>query len=597
MSVAPMVKLTLAGRRADKERALAALQDLGCLHVLNLAATPREPETVPTRAAEDAMKAWQYLAVVPGRRRQIRKDPNFDVEAFTQAVLDLKQQIREANDRRDHLLARIKEVTPWGNLNFPPKAEIAGNLLWFYCLPRNKRAALETVELPWEIMATDTRFIYLVVLSPDEPRRDLLPVERTHVGSRPLLELEEALEDVEIELEAFAAERLSLTRYLGLLGENLSEAATRAEFDFAAALTHDEDALFAIQGWMPEDALPAVTEIVDRIGLAMTVAPPDPDEVPPTLLLQADEDQAGVDLATVYQVPNYWAWDPSRLLIGSFAIFFAMILADAGYGAVILLGILGFWRRFGGSVRGRAWRRMALIISGAAIGYGILVGSYFGAPAPTGWLAALKILDLNDFDTMMRLSIVVGVIHLCMAIAMGAWVKRHKRSAIANVGWLGVVLGGLTLWLSGQAGMAGTVGMALLAGGFGAVFLFTSDRPVQKPLDWLWRLLEGLKGLTGIMGAFGDVLSYMRLFALGLASGSLALTFNDLADSVAASTPGLGVLGAVLILLVGHLLNFALGLMSGVVHGLRLNFIEFYKWGLPAEGVAFRPLARQEISG
>jgi V/A-type H+-transporting ATPase subunit I len=93
------------------------------------------------------------------------------------------------------------------------------------------------------------------------------------------------------------------------------------------------------------------------------------------------------------------------------------------------------------------------------------------------------------------------------------------------------------------------------------------------------------------------VLSYLRLFALGLASASLALTFNDLARQVADEVPGLGLLFAILILLVGHVLNLLLSVMSGVVHGLRLNFIEFYNWALLGEGYPFRPFKKKEASG
>ena len=87
----------------------------------------------------------------------------------------------------------------------------------------------------------------------------------------------------------------------------------------------------------------------------------------------------------------------------------------------------------------------------------------------------------------------------------------------------------------------------------------------------------------------------MRLFALGLASASLAITFNDLATSVMQSLKGPGILFGLLILIIGHILNFGLALMSGVVHGLRLNYIEFFKWGLPNEGIIFRPFARKEF--
>ena len=104
--------------------------------------------------------------------------------------------------------------------------------------------------------------------------------------------------------------------------------------------------------------------------------------------------------------------------------------------------------------------------------------------------------------------------------------------------------------------------------------------------------LDGLKNMTGVTKIFGDILSYMRLFALGLASASLAITFNQLAEQVYTSVTGLGLLLSILILLLGHTLNLILCLMSGVVHGLRLNFIEFYSWSVSDEGYAFKEFSK-----
>jgi V/A-type H+-transporting ATPase subunit I len=133
---------------------------------------------------------------------------------------------------------------------------------------------------------------------------------------------------------------------------------------------------------------------------------------------------------------------------------------------------------------------------------------------------------------------------------------------------------------------AGVLGLAV--GGL-AVLLFSSERPLHSPRirDWAARLLDGLQGLTGITKAFGDVLSYLRLFALGLASAQLAATFNGLAAD-AFGLPGLGLLLAALIVLVGHGVNIVLGALSGVVHGLRLNCIEFFNWSLTEEGYPFQ---------
>jgi V/A-type H+/Na+-transporting ATPase subunit I len=161
------------------------------------------------------------------------------------------------------------------------------------------------------------------------------------------------------------------------------------------------------------------------------------------------------------------------------------------------------------------------------------------------------------------------------------------------------VVGGLLIWLglgdSPAARLSHHLGIVCLVAGLGGVFVFGSDRPVNTALSLLRRALDGLAALTNVTKLFGDVLSYLRLFALGLASASLALTFNDLARQVAEAHTGLGLFFSLLILLVGHLLNILLSLMSGVVHGLRLNFIEFYNWGLSEEGYPFRAFAKKGV--
>ncbi|WP_299868691.1 V-type ATP synthase subunit I [uncultured Hoeflea sp.] len=595
MSVAKLKKLSLVGRIAEKDGALARLQTLGAMHLVQLSPKETHPEKIVSREAEEAYKALHFLSAVPKPRRQVRSDPAFDVHAFVKKILALRADLRTARDKRDFLVHRIATLRPWGDFIFPPKEAMAGLRLWFYQLPHKQRESLLTVELPWQIVGEDHQFAYVVLIAKDEPALDVLPVPRRHTGDKPIEVLEVELDETEIEIESLQGDRMAQTRFLGLLRASLSEAETAAELSFAQTQTLDDDELFAVQGWVPEDRMTEVEQACDDLGLAVLIEDPGWDEVPPTLLEQPETEAAGVDLAMFYQVPHYRGWDPTLMLIVSFAIFFAMIIADAGYGVVILLGLLAFWKRLGGDTHMKAWRRLGLILAGCTIAYGVIVGSCFGAAPPDGSLfSSLAILDLNDFETMMQISIIVGVAHIAFANFM-AFRVNHKRSRHANLGWIAALCGGLLIWLSGQIGHVFTAGIALAIGGLIAIVAFTSERPVAKPSDWAWRIFDGVKRLSGLMGAFGDVLSYMRLFALGLASASLALTFNDLATDVMASKSGLGILGGLLILLIGHVLNFGLGLMSGVVHGLRLNYIEFFKWGLPEEGVAFRAFARKEV--
>ena len=127
------------------------------------------------------------------------------------------------------------------------------------------------------------------------------------------------------------------------------------------------------------------------------------------------------------------------------------------------------------------------------------------------------------------------------------------------------------------------------------VLLFSSEHPFSfAPKALGGRFLEGLKSLTEISKVFGDVLSYLRLFALGLAAIKLAEAFNSLAASSFALR-GAGVLLGILILVVGHAINLVMGIMGGVVHGLRLNVIEFFNWSLPEEGARYRAFSRKAV--
>ncbi len=597
MTIAPLLKVTLCGLSRDRDRLLEGLQALGVMHLLPLVPPPDDPQRAIPERPEEAIKALRFLAETPERRRQITREEGFDPDALVAQVGDLRARLREAIDRRDFLKKRIADVEPWGEIRLPPLDDLAGHRLWYYVLPVRHRAALADLPLPYAVVHRDPRFLWTVVVSPDEPARDLLPVPRVHLGSKPLSALRQELEDVEIGIEALEAERVALTRYITLLSRNLARAEDRASLAHAGQMVLADEAIVAVSGWVPEDAMPAVAAFAEERRLALLAEPPGPGDEPPTLIEAPERLSAGADLATFYQVPPYGSWDPTAVITASFVAFFAMIFADAGYG-LLLLAVLGLsWQRLGTTPARRGWRTLGLWLAGATILYGLLVGSVFGFVPPEGTLLHhLHILEVADFTTMMAISIAIGVGHLALANAMIALADRRRFVVVSRGGWIAVLLGGLLLWLGGRDGAAGALGWAMLVGGFLAVFLFASDRPVDGWKNGALRLLDGGMALAGAMGLFGDVLSYMRLFALGLASASLAVTFNELAGQAHAALPGLGLLMAILILLVGHGLNFGLALMSGVVHGLRLNYIEFFKWGLAGEGRPFRRFARKETA-
>ena len=591
MSIVPLAKVTLDGLGEEKASVLGDLQAIGCLHLVPLRPAMDTGDLGgPSPQARNALK---FLLACPERRRQVQDRAKFDATEVEHRALDIQARMQGLQNERDFLVRRIRDLEPWGEFALPPPEDLANLKLWFYVVPHYQMKQVQSTDLIWQVVHRDNRFYYVVVIAEQEPQG--MPGERTHTGTKPRSELKRRLEEVEVELEDLQAERGGLTRWLDLFASSLNHLEDQAALAYASQQTYDTDPLFALQGWAPRAALPRLDDYAQANRLAVVVEEPSPEDKPPTLFHNPQPVAGGEDLVSFYMTPAYADWDPSMVVFFSFSVFFAMILSDAGYAALLGLILAGLWRRMGQSNTGRRLRTLFTALVAASAAWGVLVGSYFGIEPPKGTLLAkVKVLDIRDFDTMMLLSILIGVAHLVVANGTKAWRGRGTTQAMAPLGWCIILIDGTSLWLGTQgigAGVLDTSGPWIMALGGLIILLFTSDKPTLPR-----RLLGGLLGMTRLTNAFGDVLSYLRLFALGLASASLALAFNDLATQ-AGSVRGFGKLLAFLILIVGHGMNLVLAIMSGVVHGLRLNMIEFFNWGLSSEeGHPFRAFTKKEVT-
>ncbi|QDU47357.1 V-type ATP synthase subunit I [Symmachiella dynata] len=618
MSIVPLEHATFVGLTGDKEALLDDLHRFGSLEIIPLGSgTDSSAEVGPSSDAREALK---FLLTSPQRRRQVSDHTLFNAVEVEQKALELQSRIQTLEAERDDLLQRIAVAKPFGKFEFSPLEQMGNLRLWFYAVPHNQMSDLKPVaetngdeqQLAWEIAERDQRFCYVVVISHQEPQN--MPVPRARIGSRSPTELARRLEEVELGIEDAQAERAFLTRWCLLFAKSLTELEDAAARANAAQQTYDSDRLFALEAWVPQEHVEELAQYSQTKGYLFESRPPSPEENPPTLMRNTPNMEAGEDLVNFYMTPGYSTWDPSSIVCVSFAIFFAMILADAGYAAVLGLGLLFFWRKLGKPTAadditahgvdeegnpadqqpsaGQRFRPMMLMIVVFSLVYGVLVGSYFGiSPPPDSLFGRLHVLDINNSPLMMGVSILVGGLHLVLANLMNARRFADWRDGLAAIGWAAAVGGGL-LYAAGSLIPAVTflksigIGMALV--GLIAVVGFTAWH--ERPLK---RLGHGLFALTRISGAFGDILSYLRLFALGLASASLATAFNDMAAGIYGGLPRLGLLFALLVLTFGHALNLLLGVSSGVIHGLRLNVIEFFNWGLSDEGRRFTPFRRK----
>jgi V/A-type H+-transporting ATPase subunit I len=598
MTIVPMQRVTLCGLLRDKPGVLEELQALGAMHLIALRTPdPLAPDDPAMRRRAET--AFRYLLNAPEQLRPYRRNTDFDFEVMIGEIMANRQLQRELSDRRDDLNALIEGLEPWGDFVLPAPRQIGGEHLWLYVLPRKEQPALDKVDLPWAIVAQQPDALFVVVISPKEPPVNLLPARRTEVGKAPLSKLREELEEVEIALEKAAMERAQLTRWRVLLGASLAAAQDQDALREASGLTLDTDGVFAVQGWIASEKEPALEDFAARHRLAVLHEAPAASDMPPTLLRPNSKwGVIGSDLTNFYATPGYRSWDPSFLVFTSFAVFFAMILADAGYAALIGIGTLFYWRRMGRSAVGRRARLLLAGLVGTSLVYGVLAGSYFGvAPHEGTFLARLDVIDVDNFQKMMRLSVLVGCLHIALALGTVAWLNRGTGRMLSSLGWIGVIVASLFIWLEADSEAARNGGFIAIGASLFAVFLGgASARPITRPLDHVLRISDGLLGMTSVTKLFGDVLSYLRLFALGLASASLAATFNKLAIGLQMGRPGLGVLFSILLLIFGHSINILIGIMSGVVHGLRLNYVEFFGWGLTEEGYPFRAFAKRETS-
>ena len=589
MSIVPLAKVSFYGLLEQKEQVLADLQEIGCMHLVPLQQNSDISEdSGPSPATRNALK---FLLSCPERRHQILNPAKFDGADVEALALKIQARMQPLRNERDFLRHRIGELKPWGNFKKPSPDDLGGLKLWLYIVPHYQMKDLERGDVVWKEINRDNRFRYVVIVAPREPHS--VPGQNVPVGDQSLWELESRLEEVEVELEDLQAERVALTRWLTLFIRSINRLEDGAARANASQQTYDSDPLFAVQGWAQRTIVHQLQSYAQGKSLAFTVEDPSHEDEPPTLFENPAPVAGGENLVSFYMTPSYRLWDPSSVVFFSFAVFFAMILSDAGYGALLGVILAMMWTRMGQSETGRRMRRLFAVLVLASILWGVLTGGYFGVSPPEGsLLTTFKLFDIQDANTMMLLSIFIGAAHIVVANLGRAWTHRGTLQALAPVGWATIIIGGCALWL-GMRDMASegftTVGSWIMGAGLLCVVLFSSTK--SNPLR---RLVDGVFALTGLTKAFGDVLSYLRLFALGLASASLALAFNGLAQQVAGGISGFGTFLALLILVLGHGINFVLAIMSGFVHGLRLNYIEFFNWGLPEEGTVFRAFAKKE---
>ncbi|MFJ1267440.1 V-type ATP synthase subunit I [Legionella lytica] len=595
MSIAAFKKVTLLGLSGCKSEILRALQKLGCLQLITINAANKSALTSSSTTLHDQIKAsLRYIQDSPeqGTPRLFWKNSNPD--HVVKQILENQQALRDCIDQRDFLRERIRGLSEWGHFRFPVEADLHGIKLWFYKIPL-KYLAILPKDRPLQELYRNNLFIYVVILAEEEPQEESFSSYRIHTGAIALNDLFEELDELNEQIEDLIEERRSLTRFRYLLAKKVAQFADRSELQKASEKTMEHQEFFVLQGWIPEAQASAVCAFCNEHQIGLTIDEPEAGELPPTLLESSPWLKGGQELVRFYQTPGYHALDPSISVFFSFAIFFAIILADAGYGLILALFTFLGWKHLGKYNVGQWLRPLLVVICIFSIIYGVMLGSYWGVEPKKGtFLASLHLLDIHNFKNMMIFTILIGCLHICIGCGMRIWFAHHLNEKLQALGFI-LLISAVLLFSAGSiqhTELLTHLGIFLVIPSILMIMIFASNEPVTNFTSFAKRVMYGAASIVELPSLFGDVLSYLRLFALGLAGASMAITFNTIAQTIAPTSWVL----AFIVLIAGQALNFGLCLMSAVIHGLRLNYIEFFKWSVKEDGYNYQPFKKQEIS-
>ena len=582
--IVPMKHLTLLCVAHEGAKALESLRDLGCAHLdLSAAASPEFAAAKGELA--DAERAVHILdkAAREAKARPASAPEGTDLFGSVRnadlvtAVLKADAERAALSDQADALRQTIRTYAPFGD--FDP------------ALAASLRAAGVPVKLAQGPGQPPERKAFFDETLPEGWTEIPLPAERLSATQAKLADAEARIAGITSALAAADARASAITdRYPGLKD--------RVAFAAAQDVLATQGAVSYIEGWVPVDSVPRLRAKAVTKAWGLLIRDARPDETPPTLIRPP---KLFRPVAALFQglgiAPGYTEADVSVPFMCYFSIFFAMLVGDGGYGAIILALTLWGWRKTRPKegmrhrpVLVRSWLTLLTVFSSATVIWGILSNTWFGASLPfaRNW-ATVRWLGDPTYAHMMLLCFTIGVSHLVLARVWNGICRINDTTCLAEFGWAGVLVFMYCVvnWIVGI--FSGIPSFVYWVFGVSLVLVFGFT---VKPRELKTRGAElGMLPLN-VMSALGDIISYVRLFAVGLASVKVAENFNGMAMNLDLPL-WIKWIPLVLILLIGHGLNFAMAGLSILVHAVRLNTLEFSNHkGVSWSGYAFNPFRK-----
>ena len=588
--VAKMKKFTFLAFYRDYDAFLHDLRDLGLIHV---AASDRPVED-NEQLDEFLVKLKQLREAQKILNRQIDKksaaplnEPDIErgktipreIELIQNATASLNQQLQVSIKERELL-------RPWGNFD-PENIERlrkAGYMLDFFIVPDNQYNPEWETTHDAVVVKRETSRTYFVTLTRNEKVADELNLESVKIPGISLTQLDgliaslrEKIQVQDQKLKALAAELPSLKAAIKDIEQRMNYTRVRQSGTSLA-----DDKLMLLQGWAPADNQREISDYLESKAVYFDVADPTPDDEVPIKFKNNKFARLFEPIAELYMLPKYNEIDLTPYFAPFYMVFFGLSLGDVGYGLFLFTAatLAKILQKSKLSTSMKAILSLVQVLGASTMVTGLLTGGFFGfALYDLDWpiVQALKEKAFFDNNRMFMLSLVLGVVQVLFGMCMKVFNRIKQQGfkySLSTVGWIVLLVSFIVAALLPNAlPMFGTVHLIVLIPA--ALLIYFYNSPDKNPfLNLGIGLWDTYNMATGLLG---DVLSYVRLFALGLSGGILASVFNSLAAGMSPDNAIAKPIVYVLIFLIGHAINIFMNTLGAIVHPVRLTFVEFYK--------------------
>ena len=533
----------------------------------------------------------------PTETRATEEDVDGCVE-IAQEVVELTEKIRVIHEKIERLIREQQRLDLWGGYDPKEIRELAekGVYISLYQLGPEEFKQLPE-DLDRFVLERTKSFVRLAVVSlGSEPSLDF---ETVAIGEKGRAELQQELDGAGNELQGLEHRLQHLAGERPRIQTVMRRLNNKIEFEQVRAGMVGEGQLSYLTGYVPAKRADALKRAASENGWALLVDDPAEDDPVPTLV----ENPRWIRIIRpMFQLmettPGYREFDISFIFLLFFSLFFAMLIGDAGYGIILfvltLVARLAMPRRPGGVFS------LLFVLSAATIVWGALSGTWFGveALARQPLLSRIVIPQIASFGVentkkVMFLCFVIGAVHLSIARLINFFRGLPGLVAFSELGWLSILWGMffVTRYIVLQEAL-NPMGIWLVGAGILLVVVF-GEQKGKFFKGVAFGLLRLPLSLLDSISSFSNIVSYVRLFAVGLATVAVATNFNAMAAEVGFGIPS-GLISA-FILFFGHTLNIIMGAMSVIVHGVRLNMLEFSgQLGMEWTGVPYKPFQETE---